>query len=84
MALDFPNPTSQTPANTFSPTSTPSASTNGITYTWDGVKWTLEVESDELLNYWDRDSVQQHLLPRNFDDLLRFKALGIDYLAVLP
>ena len=39
MSLDFPNPTGQTPANTFSPTSTPSSSTNGITYTWDGSKW---------------------------------------------
>ena len=39
MSLDFPNPAGQTPANTFSPTSTPSASTNGITYTWDGSKW---------------------------------------------
>ena len=42
MSLDFPNPTGQTPANTFSPTSTPSASTNGITYTWDGSKWNAE------------------------------------------
>ena len=57
---------------------------NGITYTWDGVKWTLEVESSDLLNYWDRDGVQQHLLPRNFNDLLRFKALGVDYLTTLP
>ena len=57
---------------------------NGITYTWDGVKWTLEVESSDLLNYWDRDGVQQHLLPKNFNDLLRFKALGVDYLSDLP
>ena len=57
---------------------------NGITYTWDGVKWTLEIESSDLLNYWDRDGVQQHLLPKNFNDLLRFKALGVDYLTTLP
>ena len=39
MALNFPDPAGQTPANTFSPTSTPSATTNGVTYTWDGEKW---------------------------------------------
>ena len=39
MALDFPNPAAQTPVNEFSPTSTPSATTNGVTYTWDGTKW---------------------------------------------
>ena len=39
MALDFPNPAGQTPANIFSPTSTPSASTNGVTYVYDGNKW---------------------------------------------
>lgn len=39
MALDFPNPATQTPVNEFSPTSTPSATTNGVTYTWDGTKW---------------------------------------------
>ena len=40
-ALNFPsNPASQTPANTFSPTSTPSSTSNGITYVYDGTKWT--------------------------------------------
>lgn len=42
MALNFPDPAGQTPTNTFSPTSTPSATTNGVTYTWDGVKWTAQ------------------------------------------
>lgn len=36
MALSFPNPATQTPLNTYSPTSTPAATTNGVTYTWDG------------------------------------------------
>ncbi len=36
--LDFPDPALQTPINEFSPTSTP-ASTNGVVYNWDGVKW---------------------------------------------
>ena len=40
MSINFPsNPSSQTPTNTFSPTSTPSATSNGITYTYDGTKW---------------------------------------------
>jgi hypothetical protein len=40
MTLIFPTPGGQTPVNTFSPTSTPDATTNGVTYTWDGTKWT--------------------------------------------
>lgn len=39
MAISFPNPAGQTPANTFSPSSTPSATTNGVTYVHDGDKW---------------------------------------------
>ena len=39
MALNFPDPAGQTPVNTFSPTSTPNASTNGVTYVWDTEKW---------------------------------------------
>jgi hypothetical protein len=42
-AIDFPNPATQTPVNTFSPTSTPSATANGVTYTWDGSKWVAQV-----------------------------------------
>ena len=41
MALDFPAPAGQTPVNTFSPTSTPSATTNNLTYSYDGEKWVL-------------------------------------------
>ena len=35
MAIIFPNPATQVPVNTFSPTSTPNATTNGLTYIWD-------------------------------------------------
>lgn len=41
MSLNFPDPSSQTPSNTFSPTSSPSASTNGLTYIYDSEKWKL-------------------------------------------
>ena len=47
MALNFPsNPADQTPANVFSPTSTPEASDNGVTYTWDGTKWVADVNAN--------------------------------------
>ena len=43
MSINFPsNPAGQTPTNTFSPTSTPSATSNGITYIYDGTKWTTD------------------------------------------
>ena len=48
MALNFPsNPADQTPTNTYSPTSTPYASTNGVTYTYQGGKWASFSESGE-------------------------------------
>lgn len=40
MAITFPNPAAQTPVNTFSPTSTPASTTNGLTYIWNGSSWT--------------------------------------------
>ena len=52
MALNFPDPAAQTPVNTFSPSSTPSASTNGITYLWDGQKWNAQTNSDAA--FWQR------------------------------
>lgn len=45
MALNFPsNPAAQTPTNTFSPTSSPDATTNGATYIWNGTAWTGSVD----------------------------------------
>ena len=44
-ALNFPaNPAAQSPANTYSPTSTPDATTNGATYVWNGTAWTGSVD----------------------------------------
>lgn len=57
---------------------------NGVLYKWDGVKWTLRVESDDLLNYWSRNSVTDQLYPRNFEDEILFDSLGVDYLDSLP
>jgi hypothetical protein len=41
-ALSFPTPGGQTPVNTYSPTSSPAQTTNGVTYLWDGTKWTAQ------------------------------------------
>ena len=48
MALNFPaDPSAQTPENTYSPDSTPLASGNGVTYFWDGEKWTASTGTQE-------------------------------------
>jgi len=45
-ALNFPaDPSAQSPINTYSPTSTPEATTNGATYLWNGVAWTGAVDA---------------------------------------
>ena len=42
--LDFPkNPASQTPANTYGPTSSPAKTTNGVTYVYANSKWEATV-----------------------------------------
>ena len=50
MTLQFPaDPSAQTPENTYSPDSTPLASENGVTYFWDGEKWTATTgNSDDV------------------------------------
>ena len=37
--INFPDPAGQTPLNTFSPTSTPEASANGVTYVYADNAW---------------------------------------------
>jgi len=50
-ALNFPNnPGSQTPVNTFSPTSTPDATTNGATYIWNGTAWAGSTDGTAYLS----------------------------------
>ena len=57
---------------------------NGILYFWDGTKWTLKIESEDLLNYWARSAPERQLYPRNEDDEILFASLGVDYLNNLP
>ena len=48
-ALNFPDPALQTPVNVYGPTSTPAATTNGVTYTWDTAKWVTTGTSAEFV-----------------------------------
>ena len=57
---------------------------NGVLYFCDGTKWTLKIDASDLLNFWQRNAVQQELYPRNFDDTIRFDNLGVDFLDNLP
>ena len=45
-AIDFPNPATQNPLNTFSPTSTPSSTSNGYTYIFENGKWVSSGEGN--------------------------------------
>ena len=47
MAINFPNPATQTPVNTFSPTSSPSSTTNGVTYNYSNNKWVAQAGSGD-------------------------------------
>ena len=44
--INFPDPSVQTPPNTFSPTSTPDATSNGKTYKWTNGSWTITNRAD--------------------------------------
>ena len=57
---------------------------NGVTYTWDGDKWTLKLQSEELLNYWTRNAVAEQLQPKSSGDKILFDSLGIELLDNLP
>ena len=75
MPIDFPD----SPAD-----NTSWLGPNGILYFWDGTKWTLKIDSSDLLNYWARNGVAGTLYPRSFEDILTFKTLGVDTLTSLP
>lgn len=40
-SINFPDPAAQTPINTFSPTSSPLATLNGLTYEWSNGSWSI-------------------------------------------
>ena len=57
---------------------------NGIRYTWDGTKWTLKAGPEDFQNYWSRNSVNEELQPRVFDDLIVFSDLAVNRLQDTP
>ena len=68
MTLSFPaDPAAQTPANTYSPTSTPESTDNGVTYVWNGTLW--DASSESISSLWTRDGTT--LEPANDGDDLR-------------
>ena len=84
MALDFPSLAeipNQNPENTYSPTSTPKSTDNGLTYIWNGNSWDLKL-SENLDgggdHYTDAD-VDKHLnkVSATDDSLLSWS--GTDY-----
>ena len=84
MALDFPSLAeipNQNPENTYSPTSTPKSTDNGLTYIWNGNSWDLKL-SENLDgggdHYTDAD-VDRHLnkVSATDDSLLSWS--GTDY-----
>ena len=56
MALEFPaNPAAQTPVNVYGPNSTPDATTNGVTYTWNGSYWEADAAGDvDLSGFYNK------------------------------
>jgi hypothetical protein len=57
---------------------------NGVTYTWDGIKWSLNVSSEDVVNYWTRNAVTEDLQPKSFNDTIVFSTLAVDKLEALP
>lgn len=75
MAVDFPNaPKLNERFN----------APNGVVYTWDGVKWALNVNSEDVVNYWTRNAITEDLQPRSFNDTIVFSTLAVDKLGDLP
>ena len=46
MAINFPDPATQSPVNIFSPSSSPMSTSNGITYKWTDGSWTISSGED--------------------------------------
>ena len=55
-AINFPNPSTQTPANTFGPNSAPSSTVNGLTYLWNGVGWRIDNSTSVSNNFLSLDA----------------------------
>ena len=57
---------------------------NGVSYIYDGVKWTLKQGAEDNVNYWTRNAVSEDLAPKSFNDSINFSKLAIEKLNSLP
>ena len=74
--LNFPDPAAQTPADTFSPTSTPAATSNGVTYVWTDGSWSIASTSNgELLT---KDEADSYYVEQSGDNMTGPLTLGGD------
>ena len=71
MTLSFPaDPAAQTPANTYSPTSTPDANTsNDSVYLWDGAKWTAAVPSADITDEFFKTDTLNQICQKNSQNM---------------
>ena len=57
---------------------------NGVKYLWDGVKWDVYQDKEDLLQYWVRDETEQRLTPKDPDDEVRTAGYSMVWLERLP
>ena len=74
--LNFPDPAAQTPANTFSPTSTPDATSNGVTYVWTDGSWSIAGVSNG--GFLDKDEADSYYVEQSGDNMTGDLTLGTD------
>ena len=74
--LNFPDPAAQTPANTFSPTSTPDATSNGVTYVWTDGSWSIASVSNG--GFLDKDEADSYYVEQSGDNMTGDLTLGTD------
>ena len=57
---------------------------NGVKYIWDGVKWDVYNDVDDLKQYWSRDETKQLLTPKDTDDEIKTQGYSMGWLSFLP
>ena len=72
--LNFPDPAAQTPANTFSPTSTPDATSNGVTYVWTDGSWSIAGVSNG--GFLDKDEADSYYVEQTGDNMTGSLTIG--------
>jgi hypothetical protein len=57
---------------------------NGVKYLWDGVKWDVYQDKEDLLQYWVRNQPEQRLTPKDPDDEVRTAGYSMVWLDRAP